>query len=312
MKVIVGVKTENHKIVPIFSGEENPGHAVFTTVADNQEKAIFNFYYMNNKKNDWQFVGSIILNNIPPAPAGDPVFDLHITVNDSGEIVSRVGDPVSGVYKSFQICSKRLVEDENYPVSHSVPCAEKRGILFTGNLKNKKKSSWLKIILTILIIITGVFIASKLKLLPELKVPIIVKTHFEKSIPKMYIPLNELIKTGQKKDIGKESKEKKNISFSMDEEQFNKTDKTDLKRTHVVSQSIKNTINTEPVHYRIIWGDTLWSIAKRFYGEPRLFPLIAQKNNIPNPDLIIKGDTLQIPFHTGNSVRIDKEEKKPK
>jgi len=43
------------------------------------------------------------LNGIPPAPAGEPDFDMYITVNDSGDIVSRIGNPVSGVYKSFQI-----------------------------------------------------------------------------------------------------------------------------------------------------------------------------------------------------------------
>jgi len=40
-KSIVGVKLANHKIITVFSGEENAGHAVFTTVADNQKKAIF-------------------------------------------------------------------------------------------------------------------------------------------------------------------------------------------------------------------------------------------------------------------------------
>jgi len=53
-KAIVGVKMANHKIIPVLTGEENAGHAVFTTVADNQKKAIFSFYYMDNGIDDWQ------------------------------------------------------------------------------------------------------------------------------------------------------------------------------------------------------------------------------------------------------------------
>jgi len=176
------------------------------------------------------------------------------------------------------------------------------------NLKNKKKSRRLKVILTVLIIITGVFITSKLQLIPELKVPGIVKIRFGKDIPKIHMPLDELIKTGQKSDLRNESKEKKNISGPTDEAQSKKTDKTDSKKAEVVSQSIKSEINTEPIQYRITWGDTLWKIAKRFYGESRLFPSIAQKNSISNPDRIIAGDTLKIPSKAEDSSRIDKKD----
>jgi len=309
-KAIVGVKMANHKIIPVLTGEENAGHAVFTTVADNQKKAIFSFYYMDNGIDDWQPAGSMAIDGIPPAPAGKPDIDMYIRFTDSGDIVSEIGDSGSGIYKSYQISSKKLAEEGNRPVSHSALCGEDGGISVTGdlNLKNKKKSRRLKVILTVLIIITGVFITSKLQLIPELKVPGIVKTRFGKGIPKIHMPLDELIKTGQKSDLRNESKEKKNISGPTDEAQSKKTDKTDSKKAEVVSQSIKSEINTEPIQYRITWGDTLWKIAKRFYGESRLFPSIAQKNSISNPDRIIAGDTLQIPSKAEDSERIDKKD----
>lgn len=42
-------------------------------------------------------------------------------------------------------------------------------------------------------------------------------------------------------------------------------------------------------------GDTLWSIAGQAYGDPRLWPVIAQANNLSDPDLIDAGQTLLIP-----------------
>ena len=50
-----------------------------------------------------------------------------------------------------------------------------------------------------------------------------------------------------------------------------------------------------PQQYTIQRGDTLWSLCKKFYGDPTLYPKLAQANNIPNPDLIYDGNTLVIP-----------------
>jgi hypothetical protein len=49
------------------------------------------------------------------------------------------------------------------------------------------------------------------------------------------------------------------------------------------------------VWHRIKWGDTLWDIATRYYGNPWLYKKIAKANKLPNPDLIISGKRLWIP-----------------
>ena len=50
-----------------------------------------------------------------------------------------------------------------------------------------------------------------------------------------------------------------------------------------------------PQQYIIQRGDTLWSLCKKFYGDPTLYSKLAKANNIPNPDLIYDGNTLIIP-----------------
>jgi nucleoid-associated protein YgaU len=49
------------------------------------------------------------------------------------------------------------------------------------------------------------------------------------------------------------------------------------------------------VQYRIKWGDTLWDLSSTYYRDPWLYPRIAKANNIPNPDLIFAGTTINIP-----------------
>jgi nucleoid-associated protein YgaU len=52
---------------------------------------------------------------------------------------------------------------------------------------------------------------------------------------------------------------------------------------------------SEKTYYTVVRGDTLWGIAKRFYGNGSRYPEIAKANNIPNPDIIHVGQVLLIP-----------------
>jgi hypothetical protein len=55
------------------------------------------------------------------------------------------------------------------------------------------------------------------------------------------------------------------------------------------------TTQTGGVQHKIRWGDTLWDISIAYYRTPWLYGKIAKANNIKNPDLIISGTTILIP-----------------
>lgn len=48
-------------------------------------------------------------------------------------------------------------------------------------------------------------------------------------------------------------------------------------------------------YYTVQKGDTLWAIAKRYYGDGNKYPQIARANNIANPNIIHIGQKLLIP-----------------
>ncbi len=50
--------------------------------------------------------------------------------------------------------------------------------------------------------------------------------------------------------------------------------------------------------YQVQSGDTLWELAERFYGDGRLHPVIAVINHLANPDLVVVGQELEIPYVT--------------
>jgi nucleoid-associated protein YgaU len=47
-------------------------------------------------------------------------------------------------------------------------------------------------------------------------------------------------------------------------------------------------------HYRVVSGDTLWSIARRFFANPHLFHLLAQSSGILDPHRIYPGDRITL------------------
>ena len=51
-------------------------------------------------------------------------------------------------------------------------------------------------------------------------------------------------------------------------------------------------------NYTVQSGDTLFGIAAREYGDGDLYPVIARMNNLTNPDLIVVGQELLIPYVT--------------
>jgi nucleoid-associated protein YgaU len=57
--------------------------------------------------------------------------------------------------------------------------------------------------------------------------------------------------------------------------------------------------NSEKVkNYEVQPGDTLFAIAQREYGDGSLYTVIAHQNHLANPDLIIIGQQLLIPYVT--------------
>ena len=64
-------------------------------------------------------------------------------------------------------------------------------------------------------------------------------------------------------------------------------------------------IADEELSHRIRWGDTLWRITERYYGNPYLYPLLAVENQISNPNLIIPGTEIRLPEKIDEKKRKD-------
>lgn len=63
----------------------------------------------------------------------------------------------------------------------------------------------------------------------------------------------------------------------------------------IVNAKLGVTSKPSARYYTVVKGDTLWAIAKKYYGDGNRYPEIARANNIANPNIIHIGQKLLIP-----------------
>lgn len=70
------------------------------------------------------------------------------------------------------------------------------------------------------------------------------------------------------------------------------TSKANAKPVATVKQQ-RATTKEMPKTHKVVKGDTLWAICKKYLGDPTKYPEIAKKNNIKNPNLIYPGQVIK-------------------
>ena len=68
-----------------------------------------------------------------------------------------------------------------------------------------------------------------------------------------------------------------------------------VKQEDTAAQPQENPAVTENKTHTVQSGDTLWGIAKKYYGNGAQYPKIASANNVANPNVIQVGQVLAIP-----------------
>lgn len=63
----------------------------------------------------------------------------------------------------------------------------------------------------------------------------------------------------------------------------------------IVNARLGVTPKSSAKYHTVVKGDTLWAIAKKYYGDGNRYPEIARANNIANPNIISVGQKLLIP-----------------
>jgi hypothetical protein len=291
----IGIKLADGSFYPVLP-ESDTGRKklTLTTVRDNQESVQIDLYRGEGQvAEDTDYIGTLMIENIQPAPMKEPEVEVVLGVDEQGNLEATASDALTGESQSLSVSlqslsggpsaypefeleregadrddfEESLLTGETYPIT-----AEDRR---KEHLHKKRRHPLLLIGFVILSLILIAAIAF-----------VVFRAVGGTPIPELFAGRTEV----------QQAEEQEPSQEPVSEQPAEQT-------TEVSEESTSDQAPAAPqsqeaaggIWYEIKWGDTLWDIAATYYRNPWLYPKIAKENRITNPDLILAGTRLFIP-----------------
>ena len=297
-KGMLGIKTSDRHVVPVLDFEiQNRNQTVFTTIADQQKKAVFDFYYRDRENPQWVYLDSLPLQQIPPAAAGEPDLRVRASVDERGNLSVRLLEVGSKREHSFYLDAEVLAD------RFGRPSTERSGVDSTtdgesrrADGRRKKAVGWKFILAVFTLIILGALIL-------WLRPAALFAGGSKRSGPQGDLHEgSEIQGTGQRSDSEAAAPDDATAAPSLRETERTAEEEAipAVKRTDEIPVTGRTDEAFEigkaaAERHRITWGDTLWRITEHYYGDRDLFLELADINSLADPDYIIAGENLFLP-----------------
>jgi nucleoid-associated protein YgaU len=304
----IGIKIADGSYYPILE-EEYTGkkRLTLTTVKDNQGKVQIDLYRGGgNTLVDAQYIGSLIIENIPPASKGQPDIELLLGLDANGELTAEANDASTGESQSFAISLKTLSAEETYaipefemeggamkpPETPRTVTGESYPVGETDRRRERVERGRSRVPLIVLFVVLGVallaaigwFLYKSVWLPSQQGTPVAAAP-----APAAPAPATETPAPAATAPAPEASGTAATTTGTVSQTQS---------QAGGVAETPKQAEPAKPaggVTYLIKKGDTLWDISSTYYRNPWLYPKLAAANKIKNPDLIFAGTTIYIP-----------------
>jgi hypothetical protein len=304
----IGIKLADGSFYPVLSESDNiRKKLVVTTVRDNQESVQIDLYRGEAEVVDeTDYIGTLMIENIQPAPMKEPEVEVVLGVDDQGNFEATASDTLTGESQSLSVSlqslsggpseypefeleregaakddfEESLLTGETYPISDTDRRKE--------HLGKKKRSPLLLIVFIILSLILIAAIAFVVfKAVGGTPIPALLAGRQEGGRVVQARAPEEATAEAVAADEGTAQTPVVEPSPEQPAEQTSTAAET--------GETEQPGAGAAGVWYQIKWGDTLWDIAGTYYRNPWLYPKIARENSITNPDLIFAGTRIYIP-----------------
>lgn len=306
-----------------FSGRKK---LTVTTVRDNQEKVQIDLYRGNGGGLDDEprYIGSLVVENIPPAPQGEPEIELSIGITRQGELSAEASDRKTGESQKFSTTLTTLAEGEVAEVPEfevesgavsAEPDFEERPL--TGESyrvssedrrKEVVKGSGPNLVLLFVFVLLGVLLVAAIAYFiyrsvrgPEVP-PLTIRgtsTEVTPQQPSQPAQPSGSQTSGSQAQAGTSQSTAGSTQPSAGSGQpaagQSQTPAGGGQTSVKGAGGEAKVVAKGGVTYRIKRGDTLWDISATYYRNPWLYRKLARANSIRNPDLIFAGTRIYIP-----------------
>jgi hypothetical protein len=285
---MIGIKIADGSFFPVLQDtEKKRKKVILTTVKDAQPTVQIDLYQGNGEEmTEPEYIGSLMINNISPAPRGEPEIELMMGMDDTGNLVSKARDLKGSEEKSLSVSLQSLSEEDMYSLPDfevseteeeaSPKPAEKEDAYETPyfnayngsgdrepGVKNNRP----------LFLIAGIALLAVLLLVLVLFVlPGFKQSDRAVAAPAAQTPRQEPAPGAAKPAVqGVETVPDRPPAAGISKPE------------------------STGVWYSTVKGDNLWNLSRSFYKDPWLFKKIAEENGISNPSLIPQDHRLYIP-----------------
>lgn len=318
----IGIRLADGRFYPILDEDSAAKkRIVLTTVKDEQPSVQIDLYRSEEGQDpERSYIASLVIENIPPLPRGEPDIRLDMSLDDDGNLKAYAIEEASGEHQALNVSLKSLELDEKYDVPDfdfqedpftddsetgeiqdpdpfyslgdepSPVYTPEKTIIKETELASPEKEKKRPVLLPILLAIAA------LGLILALSFLVFKCVNDREMDPPPVLEPGSRIQAEEPSDSGP-------VAASIQETVPEPAPEPLLppEPEPEPEPAVVETVPAEPVAeeegfwYKIRWGDTLWDLANTYYRNPWLYGRISRYNGIKNPDLIISGTMIYIP-----------------
>jgi hypothetical protein len=113
----IGIRLADGKFYPILEeGAAAKKRLIVTTVKDDQPSVQIDVYRSVDGEIADTYVGSLIVENIPPRSNGEPDIRLDLGLDDDGNLTAFAREEITGEHQALSVSLKSLAEEEKYDI----------------------------------------------------------------------------------------------------------------------------------------------------------------------------------------------------
>jgi hypothetical protein len=309
----IGVKLADGSFYPVleqeFTGRKK---LVVTTAQDNQDTVQIDLFRSQEGQAEQSgYLGSLVIENISPAPSREPAIDLELDLDPQGNLNATARDTQSGEKQTLSVSLPSLEggpeeigelaaleagpvkAPETESFEQSLLTGETYPIGSTDRRKEPQRRRRVRPLAVLGFVLLGLAIIAGAayliwRLLDGRPIPALFAGRSE-------APTEMAEPAAPEQAEGAEEAAPEQAPPAAAEQEAPAAQPKAAPPKTAAPAAEQAAGGSEGVWYRIKWGDTLWDLAGTYYRNPWLYPRLAKANKIPNPDLIIAGHRLFIP-----------------
>ncbi len=316
---MIGIKVADGSFYPVMEdGKASRKKLVLTTVNDSQTNVQIDLYRGREDIEDASYVGSLLIENIPPDIKGQPEIELLVGLDEEGNLTAEASEHTSGEKRTlsvkigegddmtaYDIPEFDLTEESSAGFEPDFSFDELDTDVeapefgddsgFDSDLDSDydsvpgedygdepeepvRKGKIRPLLITLLVILSLAFAALLIYCLMN------------------WLPVEKVPPLRASDTTVQEAPAVVSAQPAQPAEPAEPAEPAKpVMEAEKIVEVEKVRVEVEGVWYRIRRGDTLWDISSSFYSSPWLYGHIAEENNIRNPDIIFAEQKIFIP-----------------